>query len=592
MGGSVNGSVSVRRALEGLRRELARDLEEVRDLAAVAELADEIDELTSDLDRQLERVQEAAVITLVGATGAGKSTLLNALVGRTIASEGVQRPTTAAPVVYRPRDADLRDLLEGLPGEPPEVVDYDAEGGGAWRGQILVDAPDVNSVAALHREVVAALARRSDVLVVVAHRQSISELSSVSFVDAFAGRRGMLFVLNRADELTDAAREELTGQLAELAAERWGATDAPVLAVSARRAKDDPDDPGWRALSGALFELVTTGRLGRVRRLNALGTAGRIGSLFAGLAAAGLRDELDSFERALATGLDSWRVRLERALAERLELRRVDLRAMLWNETARHWEGPGGWALRAGGISTLGLSAGAVLARRNPLLAAGTAVGALAADRVREGVRERSLRDASGLLPGESEREAIYRAELSEARLAAARLAGDPLALGVPGPDELAAAAVAAVDEAWARLLDRDLLAAAQSGARILVRLAVDVPVYTLGAWVVTRAAVGFFTDDYVGFDFLVSAVLILLAWLFLARSTVRIALGGRVRALVASTRAFAGETLAAAAVRVGGVAIEGLRRRTAALERLAAIEDRWRERLLGPPERAPRGGP
>ena len=139
------------------------------------------------------------------------------------------------------------------------MVDYDPEGGGRWRGQILIDAPDLNSITASHREVVAALATRSDVLVAVAHRQSIEELASVAFLDAFAGRRGMAFVLNRADELSSGAREELLAQLRELAAERWGLPEAPVLAVSARKAQEGGDGTGWDELVEVLTELARGG---------------------------------------------------------------------------------------------------------------------------------------------------------------------------------------------------------------------------------------------------------------------------------------------------------------------------------------------
>ena len=160
--------------LGGLRSELDQDVQALRDLRSVQSRAGRIDVLSADLDQQLERVERAAVLTLVGATGAGKSTLLNALVGRDVAHEGDSRPTTRVPVIHRPADADIRELLEGLPGEAPKVVDHDPGGGGPWSQQILVDAPDTNSVEASHREVVAALAERSDVLVVVAHRQSVA----------------------------------------------------------------------------------------------------------------------------------------------------------------------------------------------------------------------------------------------------------------------------------------------------------------------------------------------------------------------------------------------------------------------------------
>ena len=256
-------------------------------LRAVAERRGEIDRLLEDLDRQLQRVQRAAVITLVGATGAGKSTLLNALAGRRIAREGVDRPTTRRPVIYAPRDADLEELLDPAVESPagheseggPVVVRYDAAGG-RWTAQVLIDAPDLNSIDEQHRATVTALAERSDVLVVVLHHQSIVEEASVSFIDAFAGRRRLLFVLNRADELTPASREALLGQLRHLAATRWRAPGAPVLSLSAREAQSQPSAEGWSELCEALDELVRESAIGAVRRLNALGTAARLETVF------------------------------------------------------------------------------------------------------------------------------------------------------------------------------------------------------------------------------------------------------------------------------------------------------------------------
>jgi energy-coupling factor transporter ATP-binding protein EcfA2 len=574
--------VDVRHALAGLRGELGTDVERVRDLAPVALRGLELDELLMDLDRQLERVRAAAVITLVGATGAGKSTLLNALAGEAVAVEGEQRPTTVAPVIYRPVDADVRELLRGLPGEPPRLVDYDPGASGPWRGQILIDAPDVNSVATEHRDVVAALAARSDVLLVVAHRQSIAELASVAFVDAFAGRRGMLFVLGRADELLPGARAELLEQLESLARERWGVAEPAVVAISARRVQEGEEDGDWSTLTGALGELVDGGRLGRVRRLNALGTAGRLGHLFTELLDGGLGADLDGLGASLERGLEGWRARVEGELRERLELRRTDLAAMLWNESARRWEGPGGWALRVGGLSALGLGAGAALARRNPVLAAGAAVGALAVDKARGGARERGLRDTSGLLPGPSQLEDAWRAELGEARLTARALVGEADGLRVPDAENLGARAADATDEAWERLMVRDLPAAAEGALGWPIRMLVDGPVYALGGWLVYRAGVGFFSGLYVGVDFLLNAGLILLAWLFLARTLCRLLLARRAGALVTKVRGHATRALEGALRSAAAPALEAIEDRRSALQRLADAEQRWRERVLG----------
>src|SRR5690349_13625232 len=108
----------LRVTLEALRRRLHAQVDVVAPLRAVAERRPELDGLLADLDRQIARVQRAAVITLVGATGAGKSTLLNALAGRRIAQEGVDRPTTRQPVIYAPLDADVAELTGDAVARP------------------------------------------------------------------------------------------------------------------------------------------------------------------------------------------------------------------------------------------------------------------------------------------------------------------------------------------------------------------------------------------------------------------------------------------------------------------------------------------
>lgn len=288
-------SSELRLHLDRLRARLRAAVAEVRVLRAVAQRQGELEWLLADLDRQIARVQRAAVITLVGATGAGKSTLLNALAGRRIAQEGVDRPTTRQPVIYAPHDADVSELV-GADVERPEgrdseggavVVRYDASSG-PWTAQVLIDAPDMNSIDEQHRATVGALAERSDVLVIVLHHQSVLEEASVSFVDAFAGRRQLLFVLNRCDELTPEARDALLEQIHTLAATRWRAPDAPVIGVSAKQAQSQPRSEGWAALCQALADRARESAITGVRRLNALGTAARLAALFGAV-----RDEAD-----------------------------------------------------------------------------------------------------------------------------------------------------------------------------------------------------------------------------------------------------------------------------------------------------------
>lgn len=592
-----------RRVLDGLIGELDRDLALVARLADVARVAPALVDFAADARTQLERSRVAAVVTLVGSTGAGKSTLLNALAGQRIAQEGEDRPTTSAPVVYRPRDADLGDLLDGLPGAAPRIVDYDpapsdqdtrgASGGAAWSGQVLIDAPDTNSVETLHREVVGALAARSDVLVIVTHRQSIAELSSARFVDAFSGRRGMLFVLNRIDELTPSNRAALVAQLRELAAGRFRAPDAPVLAVSARDAQGDPNQPEWRALLHELHALATSDAVGGVRRRNALGAVASLAELTRSVEPAAL-DALNALEAATREGAAGWRQDVEAAVQERLAHRANDLAAMLWNDAAKAWDGPGGYALRAGGLATLGLGTGAALARSNPALAAGAAVGALVVDRARGALRERGFHSTSGLLPGSGELERWQRDRFSGARLCAEDAFapdsggeadgrhGDARhrAAGVPNPGALVELTGRAVEDAWEQLVSVDLPAAARATLPRAVPWLVDLPVYALGAWIVYRAAVGLFVGTYVGFEFLGTAAIVALAWLFLCRSLVRRALRRRGARLLAGVRARIGERLAAEEARLVVGQARALATPREALARLAASERTWRQRL------------
>ena len=578
---------AARAALESLRERLGREVGEALSLRAFEERAPEIDAMLSDLDAQLARVSRAAVLCLVGSTGAGKSTLLNALVGRRVAREGVDRPTTSAPVVYRPADADVSEVVVGLPGAAPEVVTYEAPdeasaGAAFWRGQVLVDAPDVNSVEALHRDVVGELAARSDVLVVVAHRQSIAELSSASFVDLFAGRRGLVFVLGRADELDDASRESLLEQLRALRDERWARPDAPVLALSARVSQADPEAGGVRALQDAITRLIADEKLGSIRRRNALGDVARIAALgqeVAPAVGAGVR----ALDGALESGAARWAATLESAVRERLDVRRADLAQLLWNDAAKGWDGPGGYALKVGGLSALGMGAGAAVARRNPVLAAGLAVGSVAADRVRGAVRERQMESTSGLLPAATEVEAVQREAFREARLAAADLlVRDEAASMAPDGPELDERAARAVDDAWDRMLRVDLPKAAQASVGRILKGLIDVPIYALGAFVLFRVVVGFFDGAYVGLDFLTSAVIMALGWMFLARLSVRARLSARSGALLSGVREDVSQRLGVAAEAAVSARRERLRTLGGRAAELARADETWRSRLHG----------
>ena len=251
-------------------------------------------------------------------------------------------------------------------------------------------------------------------------------------------------------------------------------------------------------------------------------------------------------------------------------------------EAGKRWDGPGGWALKTGSIGSLGLGSAAALATRNPMLAAGAAASALAADQVQKAVRDRRVTDITGLMPPASEFESWYKECLSAARVRAARLVGSPDALGLPSIDTARSDATTAVHESWATLLERELPAAAEKSILGYLRLLLDLPVYALAVWVLYKVITGFVAGEYVGVDFLLNAVLILAAYLFAVRLVVRRGLSWRANRLLTEVIA---RSRAALGHRVELVKEDLQRLRTerlASLGYIARLEKEWRAHLGG----------
>ncbi|KAA3615188.1 MAG: ATP-binding cassette domain-containing protein [Planctomycetota bacterium] len=575
----------LRRRILDLRDKLQADLDKVRSLQAVTRNHSEIQELLDDLDRQLERVRRSPVITLVGATGAGKSTLLNALVGGPIAKEGDDRPTTRTPVVYAPQDSDLKVFLKGLQ-EKPKVVRYEpGENTGRWTGQIFIDAPDVNSVAASHRELVSALADRSDVLVAVMHRQSVVEKAAVSFLEQFTGRRRLIFVLNRADELTGESRAMLLQQIRWLAGEELALNQPKVLAISARQAKAGEEGEGafdWPDLCALLDQYVGNQKLDGLRGLNAIGTAQRLQRYFE-QAQTSCRQDLQQLPKEVADGLDRLALLTSQDVEARLELRKPDVANLLWTETAKRWDGPCGWALRSGGLSGLGLGASTFFMARNPVIAAGAAGAAVATSKVRQVARKRRVATgAEELLPADADFQGWYGESLGEARLRTARLAGKPDALGVPDGDTALERTMVAVEDSWTHLVDRELPESAARSVARPVRLALDIPVYAFLAWVVFGAIVGFFKGDYLGIDYLINALLILVVYMVVLRFFMRRYLLLRTGRLLSGVMVKMKATLQDTADRAREEVSDEIQRVEKSLTGLSELDQSWQVALQG----------
>jgi energy-coupling factor transporter ATP-binding protein EcfA2 len=154
-------------ALLNLRKRIAA-IPLVFDVPGADEVSAERAKLLSQIDDYLlPRVRQSAapiLVALVGSTGAGKSTLVNSIVGTQVSLTGVRRPTTNSPVLAcHPDDMHWfaenmflptlpRVRQEGLvrPGRDGLLVLAACEN--MTRGFALLDTPDIDSVAASHRE--------------------------------------------------------------------------------------------------------------------------------------------------------------------------------------------------------------------------------------------------------------------------------------------------------------------------------------------------------------------------------------------------------------------------------------------------------
>ena len=563
------------------RAELDADIALVRDLAPLAARAGEIDRLVNDLDEQLERADRAAVIVLVGPTGAGKSTLLNALLGHDVATEGDMRPTTRAPVVHAPVDADLTALLANVPGRAPTVVRYEPNAKGPFAGQVLVDAPDLNSAEREHRAVTRALAEHADVLLVLVKAESVVEESTLSFLDEFQGRREVLAVLGRADELSEASRAAVERQWSEVAARRLDLKNVPVFSVSAKLAKLGQGGADFDHLLAEIERLAEGSRLAGVRRHNALGAAAQLARV-ATDAGRGVADALRAHGDGIEAGLGALAEDAARELELRAELRLPGVARALASASGERWNGPVGWSLRLGGASTLGMGAAALLVRKNPLIAAGAAIGGTVAGRAKEIFDERGLADTSGLLPERSAFQESWQHHLVDARLGAGRLlVGQGSAAGALAPpraEDLLALLEERAAEAWSRLVARDLPQAAQAAFPLPLRLTLDFLPYALLGWMVWGAAQGFLSGNYAGLDFLLNGFFLLAVLLFVLRLAVGRWFLIRARRLIQGAALRAKEGLLAAALEAAAPSANHARARAEALDRLTRLDEHWRD--------------
>lgn len=246
-----------RRALARLRTALARF-----DAAAEHQQA---------LDRSIEQLDELFLLVIVGEFNSGKSAFINALVGTTVAAEGVT-PTTAQINVLQYGDLLDRQVREAhlhVITAPAEIL----------REIHIVDTPGTNAIIREHEAITSEFVPRSDLVLFVTSADRPFTETERAFLEQVRGwGKKIVVVINKIDILESTSQiEEIRTFVGDNARTLLGFSPEifPVSARLALRAKQG-DPAAWAASRFEALEryiretLDSPGRI-RLKLLNPLG---------------------------------------------------------------------------------------------------------------------------------------------------------------------------------------------------------------------------------------------------------------------------------------------------------------------------------
>lgn len=238
------------------------------------------------------RAYSGVLVGLAGSTGSGKSSLLNAIVEEPVADPGATRPTTSRPLVVVPLAVASR--LERMWAELgiEDVVQRETPG-----SLVLVDLPDVDSVATDHRREVNDLLTIIDVVVWVTDPEKYRDrvMHDLFFRPLVAHEHTFVFVLNQIDRLDQGELVIVTEDL-EWALRRDGFSEPEVVATAA----DPPAGPpvGIEELVEAILAKAEATGAGEKRMKNEIKRVLR--SIGPSLAPVGFSDRWDAVRARVA----------------------------------------------------------------------------------------------------------------------------------------------------------------------------------------------------------------------------------------------------------------------------------------------------
>ena len=180
---------------------------------------------------------DTTIVALAGGTGSGKSSLFNVIARMDFALAGVSRPTTAH-VSAATWGGHADALLDWIGVDPDRRLAcgtaLDADADSQFRGMILLDLPDHDSVQAKNRAIVDRIVPMADLLVWVVDPQKYADHALHSRYLSAVAESGApsAVVLNHTDRLTRKDADAVLFDIRRLLAEK-GIDSVPVLMTSA-----------------------------------------------------------------------------------------------------------------------------------------------------------------------------------------------------------------------------------------------------------------------------------------------------------------------------------------------------------------------
>lgn len=178
-------------------------------------------EAVSTAEGRLDLGVEHTIVALVGGTGSGKSSLFNAVARMTFADVGVRRPTTSlmTACAWSERADALLDWI-GVDRDRRinRFSSLDGDQEAHLSGLVLLDLPDHDSVATVHRETVDRVVPMADLIVWVVDPQKYADHAlHAGYLQTMAGVEGsMLVVLNQLDTVPAGQRDEILADVHNL----------------------------------------------------------------------------------------------------------------------------------------------------------------------------------------------------------------------------------------------------------------------------------------------------------------------------------------------------------------------------------------